>query len=357
MNGSDIILAPQPFLVVAYTDDEELAAVTIQIDTADTFDTANLVELVSELDEPGEAHTLSQALLGTQSWYLRAKAIREDEEASAWTPTAAVNVDTGGALPTSISPDPGSLVRLSSETFIVEWSAVIDHVLTPTVAKTLRLRVQADQDPGFSAPTTATSVRMLGGQRATVLLEVTTPGTYWVRFAALADHGDGSAWDTYEVSITLSMAFTQEPRWEGQIGPRPNRVYARIQGGVTYQVASVPDVPAAERVDYWIEVPAGTSNGEALATAQAALSVLQARTVSVSGSVPLAVTAAFGNLVGTQWWERDGDTSIMREQHLLVLAKKRHDVDAGTTTLDLGDYAPPAEELLARLLAKLARTM
>ena len=277
---------------------------------------------------------------------------------SAWTSTRTLNVDSGGAVPVSILPDPeGSAIPLPGD-FLLAWSAIVDHVLTPTTGATLRLQVQLDASEEFSGPETATSARVLGSQRASVNIGVTTPGVYWARLRTLADYGDDSAWATYQITVTVVTPFVRDPQWRAQTGPRPNRVFVRIAGSATIKSAEVPDVSAAAKMDHWVEVPSGTSEVEAQNTANAVLAVLQGRPVSVSGPVALTVAAGFDRLVIAQWWEIDPATGerVKREEHAgLVLAKKVHDIDAATTELHLGDYTPPPEETLARILARLSR--
>ena len=351
----DVTATPQVFQVLAESDDDEQLAARVQIDTAGSFESANLVELVSEKDDSGETHALTQAMLGSTTWYWRARAEREDEAVSDWTGIRTLNVDTGGALPISILPNPESTLVLDPATFLVEWSALLDHALTPTAAKTLRLQVQRDTTDEFHAPVTEISSRVLGGQRATVPMSITIPGAHWLRFRTLADYGEASDWDVYEVTFTLATVFTRESSWQPQVGPRPNRVFVRIGGGTVVKTAQVPDVPAAAKVDHWLEVPEGTSESEAQATADSVLAVMQARPITVSGPIALSVAAAFGRRVVVQWWEREDGEPVMREQHELVLAKKVHNIDTGETTLHLGDYTPPPEETIARILAKLSR--
>ena len=276
---------------------------------------------------------------------------------SAWTATRTLNVDTGGAIPVSILPDPeGSAIPLPGD-FLLAWSAIVDHVLTPTTGATLRLQVQLDTSEEFSGPETATSARVLGSQQASVNVGVTSPGVYWVRLRTLADYGNDSAWATYQITVTVVTPFVRDPQWRAQTGPRPNRVFVRIAGSATIKTAEVGGVPASAKVDHWVEVPSGTSEAEAQNTANAILAVLQGRPVSVSGSVALTVAAGFDRLVIAQWWEiNPAGERVKREEHAgLVLAKKVHDIDASTTELHLGDYAPPPEETLARILAKLSR--
>lgn len=156
--------------------------------------------------------------------------------------------------------------------------------------------------------------------------------------------------------LAASAYFVDNPSWDGQIGAQPNRVYCRIEGGSSYQTAETEGVSADEKVDYWAQVPAGTSSAEALATAEQVLAVLQGRSTAISGPIPLTVRAPFDGEFVVQWWELDenGDP-VKREEHLLLLARKEHDIDAGTTTLSLGDYVPSDAEALARILAKLSR--
>ena len=351
----DVTVTPQVFQVEAESDDDEQLAVRVQIDTAGSFDSGNLIVLLSDLDDSGETHALTQAMLGSTTWYWRARAEREDEAVSDWTATRTLNVDTGGALPISILPDPESTLVLDPATFLIEWSAVLDHALTPTAAKTLRLQVQRDTTDEFHAPVTEISSRVLGGQRATVPMSITIPGAHWLRFRTLADYGEASDWDVYEVTFTLATVFTREPSWQPQVGPRPNRVFVRIRGGAVVKTSQVPDVPAAAKVDHWLEVPEGTSESEAQATADSVLAVMQARPITVSGPIALSVAAAFDRRVVVQWWDREDGEPVMREQHELVLAKKVHNIDTGETTLHLGDYTPPPEETIARILARLSR--
>ena len=359
-HNHDVVTAPQQFRVRAESNDGAQLHVRLQLDTAATFDTGNLIELLSDPQDSGTEHVFSQALLGTQTWYWRARAERDEAEpeVSDWTVARNLNVDTGGAVPASILPDPeGGAIALPND-FLLAWSAVLDHALTPTASATLRLQVQIDTSEEFAGPETATSARASGGQRASVSGGVTAPGVYWVRLRTLADYGNDSAWATYQITVTVVTPFVRDPQWRAQTGPRPNRVYVRIAGTSTIKTAEVGGVAASAKVDHWVEVPSGTSEAEAQNTANAILAVLQGRPVSVSGPVALTVAAGFDRLVIAQWWEIDPATGgrVKREEHAgLVLAKKVHNIDDGTTELHLGDYTPPPEETLARILAKLSR--
>lgn len=356
LTGHDVIDAPQEFEVTAASSDASTCTVYVELDTADTFDTANLIQEDSGPLASGSTHTVEAALTGSQTWYWRAKAKRSsDNEETAWSDVRTLDVDTGGALPSDYSPDPDDGAFLN-DVLTVTFTATLDHVLTPTADATLRLQAELDTTDGFADPQSKTSEYTLPGHTASVTFEFSSPGVYWVRFRALADYGDDSAWDTYELAVRAVSYFIREPSWQAQVGPRPNRVFVRIQGGTTIKTAAVPDLGADEYVDYWAEVPSDTTESDAQSTANAILAVLQARPLAVSGVVPLNVRAEFGRLVVAQWWELDGDHQpTMRETATLSLARKEHDIDAGTTTLHLGDVVPSDSEALARILAKLSR--
>ena len=355
----DVTTTPQPFVVRAYTDGEQQAVVRLQLDTVPTFDSGNVIELLSDPAASGEEHVFHQSLTGSQGWYWRARAEEaagEDPAVSLWSSPRLLNVNTGGAVPADIAPDPEGIVPLD-RTFTITWAATLDHVLTPTSGPTLRLQVQRDDDGEFPSPETETSDYVSGGERAAVPFPVTAPGDHWFRYRTLATYGDNSDWVAYLASVSRLVVFVRNPAWQSQVGPRPNRVFVRIRDSATVKTAEVPDVPAAEKVDYWAEVPDDTSAAEAQATANTILAVLQARPVSVAGPIALNVGAGFDRRVGVQWHEIDPTTGqrVLREQHSLVLAKQVHNIDAGTTELHLGDYTPPPEETLARILAKLSR--
>ena len=351
----DVATAPQVFQVRAYTDDESQARVRLQTDTAITFDTEGLVEVVSEYDDSGELHLLEHSFVGTNSWYWRARAEKVGE-VSAWTGTRLLNVDTGGAVPTDMLPDPENPIPLNKQ-FAIIWSAKLNHVLTPVTNATLRLQVQRDVDSEFPSPETETSERVAGGARVSITMPVAAPGTYWVRFRTLADYGDNSAWIAYEVTVTDVSLFVGPVQWIPQIGPRSNRVFVRIADTTMVKTAEVAGISADAKVDHWIEVPAETTETEAQTAANDILAVRQARPPSITGPVALSVAVGFDRKVVVQWWEEDPDTGerVKREEYTLALGKKVHDIDNGVTTLYLGEYLPSPEELQARILAKLIR--
>ena len=75
-DNHDVVTAPQQFVVRAESNDGTQLYVRLQLDTAATFDSGNLIELLSDPQDSGQEHTLSHALLGSQTWYWRARAER-----------------------------------------------------------------------------------------------------------------------------------------------------------------------------------------------------------------------------------------------------------------------------------------
>jgi len=353
----NVVVAEQPFSVTAVSSDSSNCTVYIEVDTADRFDTGDLIQNESGPLASGSAHEFGFALTGSQTWYWRTKAKRSsDDEETAWSTTRTLNVDTGGALPADITPAPDGDAIVLDDDKVVRFTATVNHALTPTSGATLRLEIAIAEDDEFTDPLGNISAKVLGGQTASVSVKLPAAGIYWVRFRTLSDYGDDSAWDTYESAIKALAYFVQEPSWEPQIGPRPNRVFVRIEGGTTIKTASVGGLSADDYVDYWSEVPVGTTESQAQSTADAILAVLQARPLAVSGPIPLNVGAVFGREITVQWWQRDGDGNpIMVESASLSLARKEHDIDAATTTLHLGDVVPSDAEALVRILAKLSR--
>jgi len=356
--GHDVVDVPQEFEVYIAASDDSDCKCRLQVDTAATFDTANLIDTTGSWQDSETVHTPTATVTGTQTWYWRAKGIRYDNTESSWSETRTLDVDTGGALPTGYSPDPEGYDVHVIEAGTVTFTAIVDHVLTPTSGASLALQIELDDEATYTDPETDTSDKVLGGEEASVTVALTASGTYYIRFRTLADYGDDSAWDEYVVAVTEVTPFVTTCTWRRQTGPRPNRVYVNIEGGTTVKTAEVSGVDAAEKVDYWTTVPSTTSESEAQATADSILAVLQDRPIEVSGPIALTVDADFGRKVVAQWWEVDPANRanrIMREQAVLVLVRKVHDIMAGTTQMHLGDYLPDPDETIARILAPLTR--
>lgn len=164
----------------------------------------------------------------------------------------------------------------------------------------------------------------------------------------------------FPASWEIHPFFHFSPRptaWQSQVGPRPNRVYVLIEGGTTIKTAEVAGVAAADKCDApLIRVPSTTTEAEAQAVADAALAAYQARPVYVSGPLMLNVQIGFDRLVTVIWYEQDravdGTLSyVLKEQHDLQVVKIVHDVDAGTTTYELGDAVPDDIEAIVRAVA------
>jgi len=195
------------------------------------------------------------------------------------------------------------------------------------------------------------------GDRPAVLIDLGTNDGPW--YWRVGVDGTEVEWGpTWSFKYTDPAYFVQEPQWQHQLGPRPNRVLVRIGETSTIKSAAAAGVPDAGKIDYWLGVPADTTESEAQATANAALAALQARPVLISGPIALTVTMPFGKRVVVGWWDRDRSTlaPTERESHTLAIAKKVHNIDEGTTELFLGDYAPPPEAIIAQLIARVSRT-
>jgi hypothetical protein len=190
-----------------------------------------------------------------------------------------------------------------------------------------------------------------GAWQSGVVLELDGASTAQARVTLLQTSSTQQTLDSLKVWEAITLTMLDKP----QIEVRPPEVTDVIcyveDSDPLIEVTASLGVPADERVEVRVSVPAGSTQDYAQAYADAYLAVHGREQLSVTCKVPLATRISFGELVAVAipylGYTRDSPwlARVQRKTHR-PLASPPH------TELALGDFLPQDEEVLVRLLSR-----